>query len=113
MTIGGRSAGGHSVGIHRFHNYGEDSGKTLFAGAIHQSGFVTARAFPNATYPLYQQQMGEYMSYLGCPQDDKKGARNISARLRLMTFAMHRDLQQVRPPPPYLAILVKHKATPC
>ncbi|RDW63083.1 uncharacterized protein DSM5745_10194 [Aspergillus mulundensis] len=75
VTIGGRSAGGHSVGIHYFHNYGPDRGKPLFARAIHQSGAVTARAFPNASYPLYQDQFAEYMSYLGCPVDgDNKAA---------------------------------------
>ncbi|KAL8404357.1 hypothetical protein RB594_009270 [Gaeumannomyces avenae] len=69
VTIGGRSAGGHSVGIHYFHNYGEDAGRSLFRGAIHQSGSVTARAFPNSTYPLYVRQFNEYMQFLGCPQD--------------------------------------------
>lgn len=70
VTIGGRSAGGHSVGIHYFHNYGKDN-KQLFARAIHQSGSVTSRAFPNDTYPLYKRQYDEYITYLGC--DKKKG----------------------------------------
>lgn len=74
VTIGGRSAGAHSTGILYFHNYGEDEGKPLFARAIHQSGSVTARAFPNATYPLYIKQMEEYMDFLGCPQDDNDEA---------------------------------------
>lgn len=74
VTIGGRSAGGHSVGIHYFHNYGEDAEKPLFARAIHQSGSVTARAFPNSTYPLYEKQLDEYMSFLGCPLDDNAKA---------------------------------------
>lgn len=53
VTIGGRSAGGHSVGIHYFHNYGIDEGaKPLFARAIHQSGSVTSRAFPPSDFPL-------------------------------------------------------------
>ncbi|KAL0932120.1 Acetylcholinesterase 1 [Colletotrichum truncatum] len=93
VTIGGRSAGGHSVGIHYFHNYDEDAGKPLFARAIHQSGSVTARAFPNATYPLYVQQYEAYMKFLGCPTDDNAAAlsclraadvndiRNISTQL--------------------------------
>lgn len=59
VTIGGRSAGAHSVGIHYFHNYGEDADKPLFARAIHLSGSATSRAFPNATYPLYVKQMDE------------------------------------------------------
>jgi acetylcholinesterase len=66
VTIGGRSAGGHSVGIHYFHNYADDAGKPLFAQAIHQSGSVTARTFPNASYALYQKQFSEFMAYLGC-----------------------------------------------
>lgn len=74
VTIGGRSAGGHSVGIHYFHNYGEDAGKSLFARAIHQSGSATSRAFPNARYPLYAKQMEDYMDYLGCPQDNNEAA---------------------------------------
>ncbi|KAL4731471.1 Secreted lipase 4 [Fusarium chlamydosporum] len=65
VTIGGRSAGGHSVGIHYFRNYGNDN-KRLFARAIHQSGSVTSRAFPNASYPLYKRQYDEYVEYLGC-----------------------------------------------
>lgn len=68
VTLGGRSAGGHSVGIHYFHNYGKES-KQLFARAIHQSGSVTSRAFPNASYPLYQTQYAEYLAYLGCDEE--------------------------------------------
>ncbi|KAM0346263.1 hypothetical protein ACHAPU_005690 [Fusarium lateritium] len=74
VTIGGRSAGGHSVGIHYFHNYGKDK-KPLFARAIHQSGSVTSRAFPNATYPLYKRQYDEYTAYLGC--DNKSGKATL------------------------------------
>ncbi|KAF4965609.1 hypothetical protein FSARC_6596 [Fusarium sarcochroum] len=93
VTIGGRSAGGHSVGIHYFHNYGKDS-KPLFARAIHQSGSVTSRAFPNATYPLYKRQYDEYITYLGCDKTktdkatlkclreaDINKIRNISTKL--------------------------------
>ncbi|KAK8078254.1 alpha/beta-hydrolase [Apiospora saccharicola] len=87
VTIGGRSAGGHSVGIHYFHNYNEDTDKPYFARAIHQSGSVTARAFPNATYPLYIRQFTEYMSYLGCPTDDNKAA---------MTCLRAADINKIR-----------------
>lgn len=67
VTIGGRSAGGHSVGIHYFHNYGKDEGsKPLFARAIHQSGSVTSRAFPPSDFPLYEIQYQEFMASLGC-----------------------------------------------
>ncbi|OJD30584.1 para-nitrobenzyl esterase [Diplodia corticola] len=67
VTIGGRSAGAHSVGIHLFHNYNKTEGPSpLFAQAILQSGGVTARAFPNASYPLYQEQFAAYLSLIGC-----------------------------------------------
>ncbi|RXG41390.1 hypothetical protein VDGE_10409 [Verticillium dahliae] len=82
VTLGGRSAGAHSVGIHYFHNYGDDEGsKPLFARAIHQSGSVTSRAFPNVTYPLYQQQYAEYTSFLGCDtaEDDSSALACLRA----------------------------------
>jgi acetylcholinesterase len=67
VTIGGRSAGAHSVGIHLFHNYNKTEGASpLFSKAILQSGSVTARAFPNASYPLYQRQFAEYLDLTGC-----------------------------------------------
>ena len=73
ITLGGRSAGGHSVGIHYFHNYGEDEDTAqqppYFARAIHQSGSVTARTFPNATYPLYAEHFATFMDHIGCPTD--------------------------------------------
>ncbi|KAI5865191.1 alpha/beta-hydrolase [Durotheca rogersii] len=74
VTLGGRSAGAHSVGIHYFHNYGEDTGKPYFARTILQSGSVTARAFPNATYPLYVQQFEAYMAHLRCPTNNNAAA---------------------------------------
>lgn len=67
ITLGGLSAGGHAVGIHMFHNYGEDAGKPLFSQAILASGSETARAFPGVDYPLYQRQFGEFMDYVNCP----------------------------------------------
>lgn len=67
ITLAGQSAGGHSVGIHLFHNYGSDAGKPLFSQAILSSGSPTARAFPPATYPLYQRQFQEFMDALQCP----------------------------------------------
>jgi acetylcholinesterase len=67
VTIGGRSAGAHSVGIHLFHNYNETEGAApLFSRAILQSGSVTARAFPDASYPLYQEQFSRYLGLTGC-----------------------------------------------
>ncbi|TQN63977.1 putative secreted lipase, partial [Colletotrichum shisoi] len=84
VTIGGRSAGGHSVGILYFHNHDEAEGRPLFARAIHQSGSVTARAFPNATYLLYRKQFEEYVAYVGCPVDeaDNDAAATTLACLR-------------------------------
>ncbi|KAJ4343106.1 hypothetical protein N0V95_006754 [Ascochyta clinopodiicola] len=67
VTLGGLSAGGHSVGVHLFHNYGEDTGKPLFSKAILASGSPTARAFPDVDYPLYQRQFAEFMDYVNCP----------------------------------------------
>ncbi|KAF2853737.1 alpha/beta-hydrolase [Plenodomus tracheiphilus IPT5] len=67
VTIGGRSAGAHSVGIHLFHNYNKTaSASPYFSQAILQSGSVTARSFPNASYPLYQAQFTRYLSLIGC-----------------------------------------------
>jgi acetylcholinesterase len=67
VTLGGLSAGGHSVGIHLFHNYGEDADRPLFSKAILASGSPTARAFPGVDYPLYQRQFQEFMDYVNCP----------------------------------------------
>lgn len=74
ITLAGRSAGAHSVGIHYFHNYGETAGNPLFNQAYMQSGSVTARAFPPAEYPLYQRQFAEFMDYLDCPTDNNTAA---------------------------------------
>ncbi|KAI1804190.1 alpha/beta-hydrolase [Daldinia bambusicola] len=74
ITLGGRSAGAHSVGIHQFHNYDEDAAKPYFSRVILQSGSVTARSFPNASYPLYRRQFEEYMAYLHCPTNDNAAA---------------------------------------
>jgi len=67
VTIGGRSAGAHSVGIHLFHNYNKSEGAApLFSQALLQSGSVTARSFPSSTYPLYQEQFSRYLGLTGC-----------------------------------------------
>lgn len=67
ITLGGQSAGGHSVGIHLFHNYGDDKGKKLFSQAILASGAPTARSFPPATQPLYKRYYQQFMDLLSCP----------------------------------------------
>ena len=69
ITLGGRSAGAHSTGIHYFHNYGNDTDKPLFARVIHQSGSVTARSFPNSSYPQYQSDFKRFMNALNCSTD--------------------------------------------
>jgi acetylcholinesterase len=74
ITLGGQSAGGHSVGIHLFHNYGEDAGKPLFHQIILSSGSPTARAFPGVDYPLYQRQVEHFMDYLNCPTSSNSAA---------------------------------------
>ncbi|KAI0584564.1 PnbA Carboxylesterase type B [Pyrenophora tritici-repentis] len=67
VTIGGRSAGAHSVGIHLFHNYEKSEGPApLFSQALLQSGSVTARSFPDSSYPLYQEQFSRYLGLTGC-----------------------------------------------
>jgi acetylcholinesterase len=67
VTIGGRSAGAHSAAIHLFHNYNSTEGTSpLFSQVILQSGSVTARSFPDASYPLYQEQFSRYLGLTGC-----------------------------------------------
>ena len=66
ITLGGLSAGAHSVGFHLFHNYGEDS-TPLFHRAIMASGSPSARSFPGVDYELYQQQYRQLMKHLQCP----------------------------------------------
>jgi acetylcholinesterase len=74
ITLGGQSAGGHAVGIHLFHNYGEDEGKPLFHQVITSSGSPTARAFPGVDYPLYQNQVEQFMDYVNCPTSPSSAA---------------------------------------
>lgn len=67
VTIGGRSAGAHSVGIHLFNNQKKaDGASPLFSQAIMQSGAVTARTFPPASFPLYQKQFARFINLVGC-----------------------------------------------
>ncbi|KAF1915779.1 Alpha/Beta hydrolase protein [Ampelomyces quisqualis] len=83
VTIGGRSAGAHSVGIHLFHNYNKTSGASpLFSQALLQSGSITARSFPNASYPLYQQQFSRYLETTGCSHVANDTDASILACLR-------------------------------
>lgn len=70
ITLGGLSAGSHSVAFEYFHNYGDDQGSPLFARALLQSGAITARAFPDVSYPRYESDFRELMHYVGCNVDD-------------------------------------------
>ncbi|KAM0544083.1 hypothetical protein ACHAPJ_011965 [Fusarium lateritium] len=74
ITLAGRSAGGHSTGIHYFHNYGKDKDVRLFARAIFQSGSVTARAFPDADFPQYKDDFKRFMASVDCPVDQGNSA---------------------------------------
>jgi acetylcholinesterase len=74
ITLGGLSAGGHSVGFHLFHNYGDDAGKPLFSKAILASGSPSARAFPGVDYTIYQRQFQEFMNYVQCPTSPNSAA---------------------------------------
>ncbi|KAI1641591.1 alpha/beta-hydrolase [Daldinia loculata] len=93
VTLGGRSAGGHSTGIHYFHNYGEDEGKPLFARAIFQSGSVTARAFPDSNFPQYKKDFERYMRYLGCPTGRTEGGNALA--LDCLRRASIHDIQHI------------------
>ncbi|KAF3358079.1 Siderophore iron transporter mirB [Verticillium dahliae VDG1] len=89
VTLGGLSAGGHAVGIHHFHDYGTTAGEKLFARVIYESGSVTARTFPNATYPLYQTQYAEFLSFVGC--DGQARSKDVFKCLRSTDVSRIRD----------------------
>lgn len=96
VTLGGLSAGGHSVGIHLFHNYGEETGKPLFSKAIMASGSPIARAFPDVNYPIYQRQFSEFMDYLNCPTTPNAAAiaclRNVEVDdLQFVSSAIYQN----------------------
>jgi acetylcholinesterase len=74
VTLAGQSAGGHSVGIHLFHNYGTDTGKPLFHQAMLSSGSPIARAFPGVDYALYQHQVEHFMDYMNCASSPSTAA---------------------------------------
>lgn len=70
------------VGIHHFGNYGDTAGKPPFARVIYQSGSVTSRAFPNASYPMHTAQYNEFMSNLGCTEAAETSNKAALACLR-------------------------------
>jgi carboxylesterase type B len=70
----GESAGAHAVGAHLQHVGSEPDYKPPFNQIIMDSGGPTARAWPNWTYPLYEDQMVEFLNRTGCNVggDEKK-----------------------------------------
>jgi len=66
ITLGGQSAGAHSVGIHLFHKYDSEANSNLFQQVVISSGSPTARAFPNATHPIFQAHFKAFMKIVGC-----------------------------------------------
>lgn len=93
VTLGGQSAGAHSVGIHLFHNYGESGNKKLFSQAILASGAPTARSFAPATYPLYERYFEEFMHAVGCsivPDNSKMLACLKTVDVRVLQRASRR-----------------------
>ncbi|KAI8185532.1 Lipase 1 [Colletotrichum sp. SAR 10_75] len=67
VTLGGKSAGAHSVGFHYQNPFAE--GEKLFHQAIFQSGGPTGRSFPNASEPIIVKQYEQFLERVGC-QDD-------------------------------------------
>ncbi|TDZ35635.1 Lipase 1 [Colletotrichum trifolii] len=68
VTLGGKSAGAHSVGFH-YHNPFAP-GEELFQQAIFQSGGPTGRSFPNASDPLIIRQHEQFLERVGCENSD-------------------------------------------
>ncbi|OHE96884.1 acetylcholinesterase [Colletotrichum orchidophilum] len=64
VTLGGKSAGAHSVGFHYQAPF--PSGEALFQQAIFQSGGPTGRSFPGASDPLTVKQFEQYVHGVGC-----------------------------------------------
>lgn len=52
-----------------------------------QSGSVTARGFPNATYPLYARQYATYLSAVGCKDDNSTLSCLRNADIELIKHA--------------------------
>ncbi|KAM3433605.1 hypothetical protein NHJ13734_006371 [Beauveria thailandica] len=90
VTLGGLSAGSHSAAFEYFHNYGQDEGAPLFARVLLQSGAITARAFPDITYPRYESDFKRLMHHVGCNLDD-----GDEAQIRCLRDAPIDEIEQV------------------
>ncbi|KAJ0166539.1 Lipase 1 [Colletotrichum tanaceti] len=64
VTLGGKSAGAHSVGFHYQDPFAP--GEALFHQAIFQSGGPTGRSFPEASDPVTVKQFGQFLGRVGC-----------------------------------------------
>ncbi|KAL0933443.1 para-nitrobenzyl esterase [Colletotrichum truncatum] len=64
VTLGGKSAGAHSVGFHYQNPF--KKGVELFQQAIFQSGGPTGRSFPNASDTLIVHQYEQFLERVGC-----------------------------------------------
>ncbi|EQB54490.1 hypothetical protein CGLO_05674 [Colletotrichum gloeosporioides Cg-14] len=78
VTLGGKSAGAHSVGFHYQNPFTED--EKLFHQAIFQSGGPTGRSFPNASEPIIVKQYEQFLERVGC--QDNGVAEDLLACLR-------------------------------
>ncbi|KAJ5001256.1 Lipase 1 [Colletotrichum sp. SAR 10_66] len=78
VTLGGKSAGAHSVGFHYQNPFAE--GEKLFHQAIFQSGGPTGRSFPNASEPIIVKQYEQFLERVGC--QDNGVAEDLLACLR-------------------------------
>ncbi|KAI8314474.1 Lipase 1 [Colletotrichum sp. SAR11_59] len=78
VTLGGKSAGAHSVGFHYQNPFAE--GEELFHQAIFQSGGPTGRSFPNASEAIIVKQYEQFLERVGC--QDNGVAEDLLACLR-------------------------------
>ncbi|KAF6819440.1 para-nitrobenzyl esterase [Colletotrichum plurivorum] len=78
VTLGGKSAGAHSVGFHYQNPFAD--GEELFQRAIFQSGGPTGRSFPSPSHPLTIRQYEQYLERVGC--QGQEGADAVLKCLR-------------------------------
>ncbi|GKT45830.1 lipase 2 [Colletotrichum spaethianum] len=78
VTLGGKSAGAHSVGFHYQNPF--IPGEELFQQAIFQSGGPTGRAFPNASDPLTVKQFEQFVERVGCQINETAEAQLVCLR---------------------------------